>query len=110
MNVEILCVLHIIINIEKNSISGIISLDFSHFANHSNRNALAQHCPSAALKGKIIGGEEAKVGAYPWLALLGYTNRNGDFRGWRCGGALIGKQYILTAAHCVTGLRGGLIM
>ena len=96
-------------NCRKNATSGIISLDFSHFVNHSNRNALAQHCP-LVFNGRIVGGEEAKVGEYPWLALLGFTNSNGGFTGWRCGGALIGKQYILTAAHCVTGLRGGLIM
>ena len=79
--------------------------------NHTNRFALAQHCPLARVAPidgtRIVGGAEAPIGEYPWLALLGYTNDAG-FRGWRCGGSLIGEQYILTAAHCVTGLQGGL--
>ena len=75
--------------------------------NHRNRHALAQYCLNSY---RIVGGEEAPVGQYPWLALLGYSSENTGFRGWRCGGALIGEKYILTAAHCVTGLPKGLTL
>lgn len=51
--------------------------------------------------GRIIGGEPAEFGAWPWIALLGYTKSMGmiDFR---CGGSLISNRHVLTAAHCVT--------
>ena len=53
---------------------------------------------------RIVGGEEAPIGKYPWLALLGYTNGRSNKIQYACGGALIGDQYVLTAAHCVTGI------
>ena len=77
--------------------------------NHVNRQILASidGCPiTKHLFTKIVGGSEAPIGEYPWLALLGYTSpSNGRITGrakWQCGGALIGDQYVLTAAHCVT--------
>ena len=64
-------------------------------------------CPLLHVGTRIVGGEEAPIGAYPWLALLGYSRDNGATIEWRCGGSLIGEQYILTAAHCVVGVPGG---
>ena len=55
---------------------------------------------------RIVGGHEAEIGAYPWLVLLGFTTGRGGNPQWKCGGVLIGDQYVLTAAHCVTGLPG----
>ena len=62
-------------------------------------------CPGA-FTSRIIGGTEPRIGAYPWLALLGFTKRKKSSPKWRCGGALIGNQYVLTAAHCVVNLPG----
>ena len=75
------------------------------FGSHENRMALAAKCP-IAIKERIVGGEEADIGEYPWLALIGYTSRGGRGVIWSCGGSLIGNRYVLTAAHCVTGLPG----
>nr|AAL31706.1 coagulation factor-like protein 3 [Hyphantria cunea] len=49
---------------------------------------------------RVVGGEKAKLGDFPWMALLGYKNRNGDTN-WLCGGSLISSRHILTAAHCI---------
>ncbi|CAK1589513.1 unnamed protein product [Parnassius mnemosyne] len=45
---------------------------------------------------RIIGGGAAAIDEYPWLVLLEYEN--GDTL---CGGSLITKKFILTAAHCI---------
>ena len=43
----------------------------------------------------IVGGTKTKLGDFPYMALLNY---NGSFE---CGGSLINKWYVLTAAHCM---------
>ena len=71
-------------------------------------HGLATICGHALPGTRIVGGEEAEIGAYPWLALLGYTMSGRRGITYACGGALIGNNYILTAAHCVTGLQNGI--
>ncbi|XP_045762382.1 phenoloxidase-activating enzyme-like [Maniola jurtina] len=46
---------------------------------------------------KILGGQDANIYQYPWLALIKSTKDPG----YRCGGSLISNRYVLTAAHCV---------
>ena len=76
---------------------------FFRFENHRNRHHLTKTCPSKILT-RIVGGAEAPIGAYPWLALLGYNKRRSGPVNFLCGGALIGHRYVMTAAHCVSGL------
>ena len=67
--------------------------------------SLPSVCPGA-LTSRIVGGTEPRIGAYPWLALLGFTKNENGVPVWKCGGALIGYQHVLTAAHCVANLPG----
>lgn len=68
-------------------------------------------CGYQELDERIMGGEVANVFEFPWMVLLGYKqNRNDESAGYKCGGTLINKRYVLTAAHCIrvkriTGLK-----
>lgn len=52
---------------------------------------------------RIVGGVEAEVLHYPWLAVMMYSGR------FYCGAALISDRYVLTAAHCLKGFNYKLI-
>uniref|UniRef100_A0A3Q3IMX9 Peptidase S1 domain-containing protein n=1 Tax=Monopterus albus TaxID=43700 RepID=A0A3Q3IMX9_MONAL len=52
-------------------------------------------CGNAPLNTKIVGGQDASSGSWPWQASLQYNS------GHICGGSLINNQWVMTAAHCV---------
>ncbi|MDA1361440.1 serine protease [Glycomyces luteolus] len=53
---------------------------------------------------KIIGGEPAEEGQYPWLVALGYTGDGTPYERQFCGGTVITENVVLTAAHCLADL------
>ena len=60
---------------------------------------------------RIYGGRPAQQGAWPWQVSLHTTSRVGDDVESRvlsqfCGGSLIARQWILTAAHCIQDFEG----
>ena len=49
---------------------------------------------------KIFKGQQAKADRYPWQILLEIIPSNKEIKFSRCGGSLISRRHILTAAHC----------
>jgi secreted trypsin-like serine protease len=52
---------------------------------------------------RIVGGEQAQNGAWPWQIVLYIRDKGGHFA-MSCGGSLIQQGWVLTAAHCVNSL------
>lgn len=47
---------------------------------------------------EIVGGSDATQGEFPWQAML----LNGRNQSFTCGGTLVARDWVVTAAHCLT--------
>lgn len=65
----------------------------------SNNTLLPTDC-GKELSQRIFGGEKTDLDEFPWMALLEYATPNG--KRTACGGVLISRRYVVTAAHCLT--------
>ncbi|XP_047487780.1 transmembrane protease serine 11D-like isoform X2 [Penaeus chinensis] len=54
--------------------------------------------PAGAGATRIVGGEEAGAGEYPWMARVDISRGSGSIS---CGGAIVTTTHVVTASHCV---------
>ncbi|CAH1164008.1 unnamed protein product [Phaedon cochleariae] len=90
-------------SVDQSSISGGKGVDYIN--NHPSWKYLPTDvCGKTRLDkltGRIVGGEEAKIGEFPFICLLGFQYSLLDIEPeFTCGCTLISKYYVVTAAHC----------
>lgn len=54
--------------------------------------------PAVTPKSRIIGGDDATPGSWPWMGSL---RAHSGFYNHQCGAVLIAPQWAVTAAHCM---------
>jgi len=69
--------------------------------------ASPETCGVSGADVRIVGGQDAQLGQFPWLVNLGYQQAGAGQTLFKCGGTLIGARHVVTAAHCVTDLPRG---
>eukprot|EP00064_Thunnus_orientalis_P022375 superscaffoldBa00007470_g22569 len=100
------CKTHPVSNVEQPSLCPK-ALGEGRYRNRSGNSGRAEHCSLCvfiirlsvvcgwpALNTRIVGGQVASKGSWPWQVSLQ------RFGFHFCGGSLINKEWVLTAAHC----------
>ena len=67
------------------------------FQKHLHYSICTEICGRPKKHGRIVGGEETSSRDWPWQVGLQTMYENYIF----CGGSLINKEWVLTAAHCI---------
>lgn len=65
-------------------------------AEEARERAIRRHALRGQQSDKILGGDDAAMGQFPWQASMDWVNF-----GHLCGGSILSENFIVTAAHCV---------
>jgi len=65
--------------------------------------ASSRSCGRRGRRGRIVGGGTASIAEWPWQVSLRQYSRGRAKH--KCGAALVSRSWIITAAHCVKGLK-----
>ncbi|XP_052835858.1 chymotrypsin-2 [Drosophila gunungcola] len=95
----LLCLIGIILHLQESTVAmrmrGEPLPGVANMNRHRNREEVA---PGA--QGRVSGGSTAAEGSWPWIVTI-----QNVYSYHLCGGIIIDKRFILTAANCVAGLR-----
>lgn len=85
--------------IDKNNPGATVVLQEVNSTNLPGRSECGIHSSDD----RIFGGSWTAYDEFPWMAALEYKSKtDGTNQGIRCGGSLINKRFVLTAAHCIS--------
>ncbi|XP_050092155.1 CLIP domain-containing serine protease 14D-like [Anopheles aquasalis] len=57
---------------------------------------------------RIVGGSRAFLDQFPWMALMQYQDHRKGRKLFACGGVLLNRKFVLSAAHCFVRLQAGM--
>ncbi|XP_036446362.1 transmembrane protease serine 9-like [Colossoma macropomum] len=75
-------------------LSALIQIAFTATKEYKRCHSQLNVCGAAPLNTRIVGGQDATAGSWPWQVSL----QDNGFH--FCGGSLINSNWVLTAAHC----------